>query len=183
MMNIFRQSLIIFALCSGLWASVSCAGVTTAEMRIKVVFLFNFAKFVEWPDSRFTNDNSTVNICLTGNDSKFGIARQLDGKMAKGRIISLEFVGSETDLTHCHILFITQVKKEEIIPYVSATQEQSILTVGQSPYFSDVGWVINLINVGSKIRFEVNLIEANKKSLNISSKLLRLARNVKSEKK
>ncbi|VAW88319.1 hypothetical protein MNBD_GAMMA16-674 [hydrothermal vent metagenome] len=181
MMNVFRQFLILFALFLALWASVSCAGVTTAEMKIKVVFLFNFAKFVEWPDSRFTNDNSSVHICLTGNDSEFTIARQLEGKMAKGRIVSLEFVGSKTDLGHCHILFITQVKKKEIVSYVSATQEQSILTVGQSPYFSDVGGVINLVNIGNKIRFEVNLTEAKKKSLNISSKLLRLARNVRFE--
>lgn len=181
-MNILRQFLILFALCSsGLWVSTSSAGVTTAEMRIKVVFLFNFAKFIEWPDSRFSSSHSSVNICLTGSDRELSVARQLEGKMAKGRVVSLELVNLKTNLSHCHILFITQIKKEKITLYVSAAQKKSILTVGQSPYFSDAGGVINLVNVGNKIRFEVNLIEAKKEFLNISSKLLRLARKVRSE--
>src|SRR5580704_15465858 len=43
------------------------------EYELKAAFLFNFAKFVNWPPDAFPNANATINLCIWGDDPFGGV--------------------------------------------------------------------------------------------------------------
>ena len=57
----------------------------------------------------------------------------------------------------------------------------STLTIGETEGFATLGGIINLTVEENKVRFEINLLAANRAGLKISSKLISLARIVKEQ--
>src|ERR1035437_1917799 len=59
----------------------------TSESALQALYLYNFAKFVVWPDKVFANQQSPITLCIYGE--KPSEIRQaivlIDGKTAQGR--------------------------------------------------------------------------------------------------
>ncbi len=60
---------IFWSLNQGGAVSYAAESIPLTETQVKVVFLFNFAKFITWPDKTFTNAEESFQICVLGNDS------------------------------------------------------------------------------------------------------------------
>ena len=149
------------------------------EYAIKAAFLYNFAKFVEWPSNAFTDNKAPVRLCVLGKDS-FGIALDsLEGKTIHGRKLTIERLNCTEDLTICHILFISETEKKQLANIFDHVKYSSVLTVGDTENFAGLGGIINFTMVKKKIRFQINLAAADRAELKISSKLLKLADIIK----
>jgi len=146
------------------------------EYQLKAAFLFNFAKFVEWPPAAFATPTSPIIIGVLG-DNPFGddLERTIRGKTLNARRLEIKEFRSAPQATNCHILFISTSEKKRLPEIFEGLRGTSVLTVGETDRFTETGGMINFVPEGNKIRFQINEIAARSAGLKISSKLLNLA--------
>jgi uncharacterized protein (DUF362 family) len=58
-------------------------------------------------------------------------------------------------------------------------RDASVLTVSDLPEFTQRGGMVQFISEGDRVRFEVNLVTAERAGLTLSSELLKVAINVR----
>ncbi len=160
----------------------ACTPITSAqnvtESEVKAAFLYNFAKFVEWPEDRFTSPSDPVRLCVFGGESLESDLRQVvNGKSIGTRPVQIQRVGLP-QVKHCHVLFLGASESQRLPQVLEAARSGSVLTVGDFPGFTEQGGVISLVVDENRIRFEVNLKAAQEARLKLSSKLLSLAKSV-----
>ncbi len=152
----------------------------SAEYRVKLAFLYNFAQFIQWPSQAFHDPGAPLNICVAGPDPFQGeIEQSLRGRTAGGHPIKITRLKPDDDPRACHIIFVRASEKKMAGKILAALKGSSTLTVGESKGFAEQGGDINLILDENKLHFEVNLDATTQTPLKISSKLLALARIVK----
>ncbi len=149
------------------------------EHQVQALFLYNFAKFVDWPASSFATVHDAFNICVIGEDP-FGA--ELDvvarNKTISGRQLVIKRIYRTADARSCHIAFISTMDERRARNTLSKFDSASVLTVGAIKGFTNWGGIIEFSLEESKVRFGINLDAAEHAQLRISSKLLSLAKVV-----
>jgi len=147
-----------------------------SEYRVKAAFLFNFAKFVEWPPESFSDDTSQVVIGIFGGNP-FGtdLTQTIQNKTINSHPLAVRQMRSLNEITNCHILFVSASETSRLNEILETVRGKSILTVGENEGFSQSGGMISFVWEGKKIRFQINEEVAKNAKLKISSKLLSLA--------
>jgi hypothetical protein len=150
------------------------------EYQVKAAFLYNFAKFVEWPAETFKNANTPINICVLGTSPIGPILEEtVRNKSVDGRpLIVREFTNAGLHAS-CHILFVSASEQRRLRAVLEATKTSDLLTVGETDDFAAEGGVVEFNLDNGRIHFEINLKAAQLQRLRISSKLLSLATSVK----
>lgn len=146
------------------------------EYQIKAAFLFNFAKFVDWPPDAFSNAKSPIVIGILGKNV-FGhyLADTIRDKAVNNRRFEFKEFTSVNEATNCQILFISPSMKDNLPAIVKGLHNSSILTVSETDEFIKDGGMINFTIEDTKIHFQISDEAARKAGLKISSKLLSLA--------
>ena len=166
------------------------------EYQIKAAFLYNFIKFVDWPEKKVADSNDTITIGIIGEDPFGDALKPIKDKQIKGKkIVTKQFKGfeelkkSKTELRQkneilgkCHLLFICSSEKENLREIINSVKDSSVLTVGNMKGFLEAGGVINFIMEQKKVHFEISVTAAEQAEFKIRSKLLRLAKEVVNEK-
>lgn len=148
-----------------------------SEAQVKAGFLFNFAKYVEWPAEAFYSKEAPVWLCVAGRDPFGQAIDAFDGKQVHGRpIVVRRITAGSDDFRGCHILYISDSEQRHVAPLLRSAQG-AILTVSDIDGFIDVGGAIGLVSADERIQFEVNAATLQRSSLKASSQLLKLARN------
>jgi hypothetical protein len=145
------------------------------EYQIKAAFIFNFAKFVEWPPAAFPKASSPIIVGVLG-DNPFhdALEKTIRNKTVDEHPVVIREYRSAVDVTNCHILFICSSEKARLSQILKQLDGRSVLTVGEMPGFTETGGMINFVLEGTKIRFQINNDAANSAGLKISAKLLGL---------
>lgn len=146
------------------------------EYQIKAAFLFNFAKFVEWPQDAFAAPNSPLVIGVLG-DNPFGadLERTVKGKAINSHAFVVKDLHSPAEGTNCEIVFVCTSEKQRLPAIISCLKSNCVLTVGEMDGFTESGGIINFVIRANKVRFEINDDAAKNARLKISSKLTSLA--------
>jgi hypothetical protein len=149
----------------------------SSEYLIKAGYIYNFAKLVEWPSSAFAQPDSPIVIGLVGTDP-FGpiLDKVLEGKKVNGHPFLIKRLKLTSELKDCHILFIGSSVGSRLGETLRLTKGTPVLTISELPGFADHGGIIHLTLEQNKVRFEVNVDAAKQADLNISSRLLVLAK-------
>lgn len=160
------------------WACSAAASVATGqpEYRVKAAFLYNFALLTEWPPEV----GPTLHLCVHGEDP-FGAALDvLQGKAVGTRAIALRRgVALDALARSCQIVFIAPSAAPALVRVVDALRGQPVLTIVDGADDTRQGVVVHMgIRADARIGFEVDLRAAQAARLHVSSKLLRLAREV-----
>lgn len=169
--------ILIFLLSLSTWGQGQNANdATFSEYEIKAAFLYNFAKFVDWPEEVFADSTKSIRIGVLGKDP-FGeiLDETIANKIVKGKPLSIKRFSDAESMEYCHILFISSSEREDIRDIIAGLANMSILTVGDMDKFAEQGGIINLFNQDNKVRFNINLDAAERANLRISSRLLKLA--------
>jgi hypothetical protein len=147
-----------------------------SEYQLKAAFLFNFAKFIDWPPEAFADDKSPLIIGILG-DNPFGndLEPTVAGKKINDHPITIRMFRAAAEATNCHILFISNSEKKRLPEIIQSLRGTSILSVGETERFIETGGMVNFVQEASKIRFQINDDAAKAARLKISSKLLSLA--------
>lgn len=181
--NGIRRLMRIAVLAASLLVAVSRLGAAAedAEAKLKVAFLFNFAKFVSWPEPEFSAQPS-ITICVSGESSLDAALASLKGKSAQGRNIVVKHDVNLHQLGFCHVVFICSSDSTRVAKILNEVGK-GVLTVSDIPAFVDAGGVIGLTVSDNKVAFEVNLEAAQQADLKISAQLLKVARSVRGKPK
>ena len=148
------------------------------EYQVKAAFLYNFAKFVEWP-SNVATDSETFTIGILGNDAVGAALEQaIQGKMVRQRPIAVKRSRDLESLKDCQVLFIGFSENDRLEQILQALEGRSALTVSELEGAAHRGVMINFVIREQKVRFEVNPKAAERAHLKISSQLLKLASSV-----
>ncbi len=152
------------------------------EYQVKAAFLFNFARFIEWPPDTFKTPKDPVTICVLGHNP-FGSALEdvIHGKSIDGRSFSYRQVPDAASTGICQILFVPSAENKRFRSICGNLRPFGILTVGETQGFTAIGGVINFKLDGGHVHFTINVDAAERAQLHISSKLLSLAQIVKTE--
>ncbi|MEN6307530.1 MAG: YfiR family protein [Anaerohalosphaeraceae bacterium] len=179
------------------------ADIASTGYQLKVTFLYNFMKFMDWPDPNSVSntdakDKDPVVLGVLGDNYLKKNMQYLTGKTIKNRplkAITIEGYNAykqeknnatvmdyltehQNILKSCHLLFISASEKDRLAEILKFTEKNPILTVSDIRDFVEAGGVIGFVTENNRIRFDINTVSAETKRLKISSQLLQLARKI-----
>jgi len=158
--------------------ATSAMAQTVDEYKVKAAFVFNFAKFIQWPTEAFKTPADPLMICVLGQEQMANSLQEaVSGKAIDGRPLVVRQVTIGQISNVCSILFVGSSAMKRFRS--SLKESAGLLTVGETPGFATEGGVICFKLEDGKIRFEINVAAAEHQQLHISSKLLSLAEIVK----
>ena len=150
------------------------------EYEVKATYLYNFSRFVEWPDKVTQAHSDSFSICVLGADP-FGPAlnAMLADETIAGKSVQAKRIPTPQDAVNCRVLFISSSENTRLKQILATLGDASVLTVSDLPEFTQRGGMVQFILEGSRVRFEVNLATAEHAGLTLSSELLKVAINVR----
>jgi hypothetical protein len=149
------------------------------EYQVKAAYLYNFAKFVEWPARAFENSTAPIRLCALNYPSfDSELSQMVKGKTIAGRPVAVVEVGNVEQARSCHLLFINSTQDKQAQHIIESLRDTSVVTVGESNGFVEKGGILNFVLVDDRVQFQINHKAANQAGLRISSQLLSLARLV-----
>jgi uncharacterized protein DUF4154 len=148
---------------------------TAVEYQVKAAFLYNFAKFIEWPNEAFPARDSAFTICLADDPFHGAVERTVQGEVWNGRRLSVKQIESGGEVRGCQVVYISRSSAQKNMEILMAAANAPVLTVGETADFISAGGIIRFTESGHRIRFEINPDAADRVSLRVSSRLLRLA--------
>jgi hypothetical protein len=147
------------------------------EYEVKAAYIYNFAKFVEWP-ARFKDRSDLIHVCIIGDDPFGPSLAAIEGKPVGECKIGVRRITSLQQSGGCEMLFIAASEEGELDGILEAVKNSPILTIGDTRGFTQQGVMINFYMENSKVLFEINPKTAMRSGLRVSSNLLRIARIV-----
>jgi hypothetical protein len=155
-------------------AGASVAGDTSRADQLRAGYLLNFVKFVEWPGA-LPADGRT--LCFFGGDGvRYAIAAAQSDKPSGMHAVALRVLTKGDSVAGCHLLYVeaTSFSGDRALNVTGLP----VLTVSDAPDFIHHGGVVELFAEGNRLRFNINLDNARRAGLRISSSLLQLASHV-----
>src|SRR5947209_2927992 len=168
-----------------LWVAVSGGLVAGEESpaptmyQVQAAFLFNFAKFVTWPDDAFQRSGSSLIIGVLGEDP-FGavLEETVRDKTVMGKKLAVKRFVRIQDAVKSHILFLSSSEESQLLPLLKVLEKATVLTVSDMEQFAERGGMVAFTVEDQKVRFNVNVEAVERAGLKMGSQLLKLARIV-----
>jgi len=164
-----------------LYASpVIAEGKNPVEPHVKAAFLYNFVKFIEWPDEVLSA--GPVTVCIIGSPA---VAESLKAatqeRRAQDRELAVVQVISETVPKACHLVYVASADERGARRWLAALNRSTAFSISDFERFAKLGGVANFFVEDGRLRFAVNVDAAHRAGLRISSRLLALATIVKDD--
>lgn len=174
-----RPSLLVVACLSLLGSSLclrmqaSGSPISNVATRVKAAFIYNFARFVEWPPRA---GSAPFHIAVMGKGELAApLEEVIRGKLTNGRPITISYVRSAAEAECCEILLIESSEARHMTEIAQALSEKPVLTVCDSANCQHDGGMIAFQVVEESVRFQINQEAAEHAGLKISSQLLKVA--------
>jgi hypothetical protein len=170
--------------CAGLFWALTAAGAlpalaqsanTIAEYRVKAAYIYNFAKYVDWPGI----ESKELNVCTSARDDLGGALLALDRRSAQGREIQVRQNVAMDQLKGCQIIFVGERESKLLTSIVRQMWGTPVLIVSDNPQAVEAGAHITLASAEDRVEFDVNLATLQRSNLKASSQMLKLARTTK----
>ena len=149
-----------------------------SEAEVKAEYVERFTRFIEWPAGAQPAPNSPFVVCTSGESAlSTQLGRSLLGRRIKDHPVSVRRLGEDQEPSGCHILYLAPGTREHVAQIVEGLRGKPILSVGDATGFADLGLIINLfVDEQQHVRFEINPETARASGLQISAKLMTLAK-------
>lgn len=170
-------------LAGGLLALTACLAVgsvraqAVSEDAVKAGFVFNFVKFTQWSGER-EGDNRPMDICTPGALPLDGQFALLQGRTVGNRKIALRAHVAPADWRACQVLYLPDGETGRVETFLRGLGNAPVLTISDQPGFVQAGGMIGLRVEDNRVRFDVNLLAAQRAGLTLSSQMLKLAGQV-----
>ncbi|MBI4860772.1 MAG: YfiR family protein [Candidatus Riflebacteria bacterium] len=171
--TLLTGALCVMVLLSG--AVDSARATQDEEYRVQAAFIFNFVKFVTWPQDAFAGGRDKLTIGIFG-ENPFGDAlASVNGAAIGGRTVVVREVKDLASAQSCQLLFISRSEQARLPAVLASLGSQPILTVSEIAGFARSGGIFEFVLVSDTIRFKVNLAASRQRGLDLSSQLLGVA--------
>jgi hypothetical protein len=149
---------------------------TISEYEVKAAYVYNFARFTDWPAEAFQGNSSPIVIVIVGNNEFASmLTNMVKDKTIQNRPILVRTMKWPADFSNCHIVYISSYEQQRTAQIAGSLHNAPVLTVTEAERSARSKGLINLLVEAGKVFFEVDLTGAANAKLKISSKLLRLA--------
>ncbi|MGA1795076.1 MAG: YfiR family protein [bacterium] len=151
------------------------------EYKVKAGFIYNFAKFIEWPAEKPSHDPNSIIIGIIPDTPETDVFFSLRDKSVGGKGIEVKKFKDVRDkgVERCHILFFDSKDEGFVKECLLIVQYRSVLTVGHMEGFIQAGGIINFFTEEGRLRFEVNLDAAKRARIKLGSQILMSAEIVR----
>jgi hypothetical protein len=180
-MALLRSIRILFhaVLFAAAWSTFSLPAAAQGaerEYAVKAVFLYNFCRFITWPDSAFAAPDTPITIGIFGEDP-FGtlLEETVKGERVRGRRIRIMRTKRIEDIPECHVLFVSRSEMGRLEQILAAARTRSVVTVAESEAFLTAGGMIALTTQHGKVRLRISTGIIQAANLKVSSRLLHIA--------
>lgn len=144
------------------------------EATVKAAYIYNFAKFIQWPDEK----SSTLRLCDLSLDSPDRFLDTLIGKPVRDMRISVRYSVGLQDVPQCDLVFVPAGNAQRLARVRQVVNDFPILIVAESATALPKGATVALIQSDNRMVFEVDLGLARQLGLLVSGRMLQLARKV-----
>ena len=159
------------------WPAFAAQNATTAE--VKAAFLYNFARFTEWPPDAFIEPSAPFVIGVAGDEVLRQTVDQLTrGKAIGGRPLRTRSVREPADIVAVQILFIGEASASRAHELLKEAGRLPVLTVGDAERFCERGGMIAFLIEQNRVRFEIHVDTTEQARLKVSSRVLTLAKAI-----
>jgi YfiR/HmsC-like len=174
------------ALAAAIATLVACASIAAADIdsrtdvAVKAAFLYNFAKFTDWPS---LEPATTLTLCVVGDTSLAkALVKTVAGQNIGGHPLAVNGITGDAPVRSCHLLFVSTSAISGVTPVLTALKTQPILTVSDGKDFARSTGIIELfVENDGRMRFAINTDSVERAGLRLSSRLLGLARIVRDD--
>lgn len=146
-----------------------------ADDAFKAAVIYNITRFTTWPPSRFSGPDDAVSLCVETGEPIAGALAAMQDRPVGDRRLEVRRTAWPFNGT-CHVAYVGAARAN--LASLQDLTARGVLTVGESPRFSDHG-AIGLITVGRQTRFAINNGVARRCQATLSSRLLSLAVEVR----
>jgi hypothetical protein len=158
-------------------APTAASGQAAAPSALKAAFLFNFAKFTEWPA---LPAQAPVRVCVAGDDTMAGALEEtVRGQTIQSHGIQAVPLPGEESARACQVLFVSAADAKRAAALVSDIAAGPVLTVSDLERFTERGGMVELFVESGRMKFAINVDAVQRARIRLSSRLLGLARIVR----
>ena len=147
----------------------------SSEAQLKAAYLYNFAKFIHWPEDAFADKQSPLVIGVLGKNPFQDELAPLAMRTVRNRLIIIQPFKDINEIELCHLLYINPPVVGTLQAVLKALRSTATLTVGDSSSFANLGGIIQFVTRRGRLRFIINLEAARANNIKIDSQLLSLA--------
>lgn len=147
------------------------------DARIKAAYIYNFIKFVSWPDQAEGGAPVTVTVCAYGKNPLDHALDEIDGKEIAHGVVRVVTGDPDPNEYTCDVAYFSDLRRNVESFAFGIWSKAPVLTVSDTSGFRSRGGIIEIEQAGSKIGFAINVEKAEEVALKISSKLLLLSTN------
>lgn len=148
------------------------------ERRVKAAFLYRFTEYITWPETVFPNTRPAFVVAVIGDEALAAELQQITfGRSVQGRPVEVRRLGTGDKPGSEHLVFIGTHEKKRLQQLIQAAPPHAVV-VTESEGALTLGSIINFVIADGRVRFEISLKAAERRSLRLSSRLLAVARTV-----
>jgi hypothetical protein len=159
--------------------AVGAGGETASEVALKAAFLYNFARFAEWPE---LPSGAPIVLCVAGNENvAAALAQTVRGQNVGGRTLEVSRDEDGSVWRLCQLLFIADTEMRRAVTGLNVIRASPVLTVSDGKGFAEAGGMIELYVEDGRMRFAINVDATERAGLHLSSRLLGLAKVIRKD--
>lgn len=153
------------------------------EYAVKAEFLERFTRFVDWPAGSTARDPATPFVLGVFGSNPFGsyLSQIAASRRIKGKAVEIRVVETPEEAERCDLLFIPVTQKRNLTAVLARTADRPVLTVSEIEGAAERGALVNFYVSEDNLRFEINDGAVHRSRLEVSSRLMKLARVVNLE--
>ena len=145
------------------------------EAALKAAFIYNFAQFTEWPADAVAPAKPLA-LCVIGDDAVAeALGRTVNARQIDGHSMTVSVVAA-LPARACHVLYLSHLTPAQAAQFTATPQDAPVLTIGDVEGFTDMGGISRFYFEHGRLRFTIRLQAVKRARLQISSRLLALAK-------
>jgi YfiR/HmsC-like len=144
------------------------------EQTVLAALALNIVRFTTWPNE--AKIGKTIDLCVVGDNVVQQSFSSIDNKAVGDKTLRIVNLTRLRNFEQCHGLYVSQLNKNVLLQLFEEVKKKPLLTIGETADFAQQGGMIGMENADGKINLYVNLTSAKESNLNISARLLKLAK-------
>lgn len=146
------------------------------EYQLKVAYIYNFLRLINWPESTLNADDSTMDVCVYRYNPFGSNLMKLESKKIDNHPIKVHLLQTP-EQGPCHLVFLpsgTSIEPELLESFAAST-----LLIGETNGFIENGGDIEFILMDPHLKFRINNTSLKEKGFQPRASLLELAIEVR----
>jgi hypothetical protein len=144
------------------------------EQTVLSALALNIVRFTTWPDD--TAIKEIIDFCVVGDNVVQQSFAGIDHKPVGNKTLQIINMTRLRNFEQCQVLYVSNLPQNILLQVFVEIKKHPLLTIGEGYDFALQGGMVGLENVNGKITLHVNLPVAHESNLNISARLLKLAK-------